>query len=129
MTADEARDLFSDALEGELSADKKAELDTLLESDAALRGEYDAFRAMLAATRGLAIADEEAAPDLVTSVQDRIRRKSRGRFYRDRFATQRGASAMMPMLLGIVILITLGVATMVLHYVEEQPASYAPPRD
>lgn len=84
MNADQARAHFSEAMEGELDPGTQHAFDTLLANDATLRAEYDGFLAMIASTRGLAL--DAPAPDLLPAVQHKLRVRSGGRFYRDRFS-------------------------------------------
>ncbi len=125
MTPDDARDLFSQAYDGELTGDQQRAFDALLEGDEGLRREFEGFRAMMQQTRSLGSDELDAAPppEFVASVQDRIRRRSRGRYYRDRFATSSGPAAMMPLMLGLVVMLTLGIAYFVLNYIQLEPAA------
>jgi anti-sigma factor RsiW len=70
---------FSDYLEGELSAEERAEVASHLEGCASCRGELEAFRQTL---RGLSGLKSLPPPDgFVGKVQQRINRRSRGRFF------------------------------------------------
>ncbi len=109
MTADEARELFSDALEGELDPARLGELQAALARDPALAREYEAFVQTLRRVRG-AEAPPAGAPDLLPGVQRRLRERSRGRFYADRFAERRGRGLAQPLLLGLVLLLLLGLS-------------------
>ena len=62
MTDDDARDRFSDAIEGELSEGAKAAFDAALENSAELREEYESFRAMIRGAAKIA-ANTEAEAD------------------------------------------------------------------
>lgn len=84
MNTEQARAQFSEALEGELDADAQRAFDAALAESAALRDEYKAFQAMVASTKGLAA--DTPAPDLLPAVQHKLRVRSGGRFYRDRFS-------------------------------------------
>ncbi|MBX7190849.1 MAG: hypothetical protein K1X94_02260 [Sandaracinaceae bacterium] len=95
MSADDARDRFTDAIDGQLSESELGAFEQALASDAELREEYEAYRSIV---KGVAAAvphvagvepdvrDGEQAPSLVPKVQDRIRRRSKGRYFRDRFS-------------------------------------------
>ena len=87
MTADEARDLFADAAEGNLGERREA-FEQAIAADAELEGEYALYKQLMGATR--AMGDEEApdatAPAILPAVQKKIRVRSRGRFFKDRFA-------------------------------------------
>lgn len=113
MTSDEARDLFGDAVEGTLAAAQKQALDAALASDPELRDEYEAYRLVVkgAAAIGAEPETDEGAgapsPDLLAGVQSRLRRRSRGRFYRDRFSQESGPRSPIPVLVAIVVALTL----------------------
>lgn len=87
MTADEARDLFADAAEGNLGERREA-FDAALAGDAELKEEYALYQQLMGTTR--AMGDDEAhdaaAPAILPAVQKKIRVRSRGRFFKDRFA-------------------------------------------
>jgi len=130
VTPDEARDLFSEAFEGELDAERKTELEAMLAADAALRAEYEQFSEILRETHALSLAPPEPAPDLLVGVQRKLRKRSRGRFYRDRFSEKMGAGAVLPVLLGVAMLVILAVAWLTLQYsVVEDPGRPAAPHD
>ncbi len=139
MTSDEARERFSEAYDDELSEEERAVFDATLDADPVLRAEYDEFRALLEGTHALAgrddldLHDDVAlrraflegfpesggdlpSPDLLPGVQKKIRERSRGRYYRDRFA-ERGKYAT-PLLLAIVMALVLGMAWFGLSYVQ-----------
>jgi len=75
-----AQELFSDFLEGELSPEQREELGAHLETCEACRRELEAFRSTLHSLSGLRMLP---TPDnFVGAVQQRINRRSRGRFFR-----------------------------------------------
>ncbi|MBX3245849.1 MAG: hypothetical protein KF901_01565 [Myxococcales bacterium] len=137
MTSDEARDRFSDAYEGELSAEEQAAFDAALAADEALAAEYDDFRAFLEGTSALAglgdlldLRDDPSlrreflmepppadAPDLLPGVQKKLRERSRGRYYRDRFA-ERSKLRAFPLVLGIIMVLILALSWFGLSYVQ-----------
>lgn len=126
MTGDEARELFSEAFEGELSPERKAAFDEALANDPALLAEYEDFVETFRTMGRLAAAEEaEPAPDLLRGVQDRLRRRSRGRYYRDRFSERMGAGWVTPLLAAMAALLLLAVAYYVLQttIVLEPPAA------
>lgn len=130
MTADEAREHFSAAYDGELSPADKEAFDRAIEADPELRAEWESFRAMFDGMRALAREDAAAPPpQLLRGVQDKLRARSRGRYYRDRFATRARTSLTTPVLLALLMLLVLGVALFALHYVSVEPsaAPAAPP--
>jgi anti-sigma factor RsiW len=98
MTGDEARALFDAALDGELSEDMRREFDAVLEADAVLRAAYDQHRAVLSAASELG---RISSVDLLAGVQHKLRARSGGKFYRDRFAERRGSSASLSFVLAI----------------------------
>ena len=83
LDPEQARDLFSEAFEAELDDVTQARFDATLAAHATLAEEYEAFVALFAGTRAL---DALEAPDLLPHVQRKLRERSRGRFYRDRFS-------------------------------------------
>lgn len=142
MNADQARDLFSDAYDGTLSAEQRAAFDALLAEDAALRAEFEELKELLDETHQLkdlfregGISEAEALeafvadrplpgdadppPDLLKGVQRKIRERSRGRFYRDRF-TEKRTMGWTPLILALLMVLILGVAWFGMSYVELQ---------
>jgi len=165
VTGDEARELFSEAFEGELDEARQAAFEEAVAADPVLRAEWEEFRALLEETRALGLgvlrgeamrgaerggaerggeetADEDDdldlddpealreflegpepvdAPDLLGGVQRKIRERSRGRYYRDRFAErQRPKIGWRPLILAMLMVLVLGIAWAGLHYVEVQ---------
>ena len=111
MTADEARDLLSDAIEGTLPEAQRAELDALMEKDEELRSEYEALRMVMRGAGSIAVSDDEQpAPDLLRGVQERIRRRSKGRYYRDRFSRESGGRHSMTLLIAILIALLIAAS-------------------
>lgn len=112
MTSDEARELFSDALEGALPAPTKAAFDAALAEDAELRDEWAAFQAVIGSTAQLAAKTEDTEPpaDLLHGVQTRLRRRSKGRYYRDRFSEQAGPRSALPILVAILVALVLAAS-------------------
>ncbi len=107
-TADEIRDLFSAALEGELAGDEKKEFDAALVESAELKEEYEAFRALFRGTAAIANTTEaetdEQEPALLRGVQERLNKRSKGRYYRDRFSREAGGRSATWLLLILVVL-------------------------
>jgi anti-sigma factor RsiW len=131
-TDDDVRDRFSDAIEGELKGDDKTAFDAALEKSEELREEYESFRAMMRGTGAIAASTEaevdEKAPEILEAVQARIHKRSKGRFYRDRFSRDgtRGSSTM---LIAIVVVLTLAAAALALQnlvVIEDAPTGLAP---
>jgi anti-sigma factor RsiW len=113
MTNDEAYERFSAAADGELSADERTAFEALLASDAKLRQEYDDYKKMIGETKLLAETD---APNLLGGVQERLRRRSKGRFYRDRFASRSGPGTLTPILLAVGMLVVLAIVWLALNF-------------
>jgi len=113
MTADEARDRFADAVEGTLGEDAAA-FEAALASDAELKDEYALYQQLMGSTRALGDDDEvQPPPALLPEVQRKIRTRSRGRFFRDRFAAEGGEKNTLTLVLAMAILLIVA-ATMVL---------------
>ena len=127
MTSDEAREKFSAAYDGELADDEQPEFEEALRADAELAKEYDEFRSLLRDTSALSIEPPPPPADFVASVQRKLRHRSRGRFYRDRFSETSGPRAMLPILLGIAMLIVLGIAWLTMQYSVVEHDDPAPP--
>jgi hypothetical protein len=114
MTADEGRSLFDAAYDGELDPETSAEFEILLANDHGVRAEYESFRVAMARTRTL-----KAAPpiDLLSGVQDKLRARSGGRFYKDRFSTQRGRSPQLAWMLVLSAAVLLACALFAASFV------------
>ena len=117
MTPHEARELFSAAFDSELDAATQGAFDGALASDAALATEYAEFCSLLRA----AAADDAAhvaAPDLLPGVQRRLRIRSRGRYYRDRFSERAGLGARSPLIVAAVMLVFAGLIWLAFRVVQ-----------
>lgn len=90
MTADEARDLFSEAFEGDLDEAQQEAFDAALAADEELRLEYEEFVDTFALVSKMGEPESIEVPNLLPKIQDRIRRRSRGRYYRDQFSRRAG---------------------------------------
>jgi len=124
MTPDEARELFSEAYEGELSPERREAFDAALEADPELGADWEEFRALLDGAHAMAGEGEGDEPDLLGGVQRKIRARSRGRFYRDRFAaSSRATGTSLPLVLGVAMLLLLAVAWIMLHFVDVEVPS------
>ena len=117
MDAEAARDLFSEAYDGTLDEAQREAFDEALDGDAALRAEFEELSALLDEAHGLGSVEGDA-PDLLAGVQRKLRERSRGRFYRDRFALQKTFS-WTPVILAFVMLGLMGLAYAGLHFVQE----------
>ncbi|MFW6050630.1 MAG: anti-sigma factor family protein [Myxococcota bacterium] len=96
MTPEEARERFSEALEGELVPEEQRRFEAALARDPGLQAEYEAFTATVRSTRALGAARPRA--DLAPVVQETLRRRSRGRYYRDRFSRRTPRQTLVPLL-------------------------------
>lgn len=131
FTAEEARDLFSEAFSDELDANQRARFETALAENSALKNEYEEFCAFVGGVHGLAEDPDEpgASPNLLPGVQDKLRKRSRGRFYRDRYSTMTGARSVSPLLVSLVTLAVLAIAWIALTQVTVTPVLEAPSKD
>ena len=75
MTEDQARELFSAALDGDLSAEQRSLFDRCLAGDPGLAAEFEAFGQMV--SRAGQLQDQVQVPDLVVGVQAKLRRRRR----------------------------------------------------
>jgi anti-sigma factor RsiW len=107
MTSEQARELFSAAVDAELAADERAAFEAALIADPQLARDYASFGAMFGRARPVDAADAaavDAAPDLLGGIQRKLRERSRGRFYADRFAERLGAGFLQPWTLALILL-------------------------
>lgn len=125
MSPDEARDVFSEAFEGDLEDERRVAFDRALASDEELRAEYDDFLETFQMMGRMGEADLASAPNLLPGVQERLRKRSRGRYYRDSFAKRAGPTWMLPLVASIAVLMILAVAWYALEsiVVLEEPSS------
>lgn len=115
MSPDQARDLFSEAFEGELDPERKAAFDAALAADRELGQEYADFVETFQLMGRLGEADPEPAPDLLKGVQDRLRQRSRGRYYRDEFSRRAKPGWSLPLVLALVCVALLALTWYALH--------------
>jgi hypothetical protein len=109
MTAEQARELFSAAYEGQLDSAERGQFDAALGGDAELASDYLAFCETLSVLQ----ADRNEptdTPDLLRGVQTRLRLKSGGRYYADRFAERSGWGLRGPVALLCAVLLLLAIA-------------------
>lgn len=122
MRTEEARDLFSEAFDGELDAERDAAFQAALAEDEDLSADYDDF---VSTFQMIGSLDRNVqAPNLLPKIQDRLRRRSRGRYYRDRFSERAGQMSWMIMLLAIVTVLLVVGATI---FAMQQNELDAPP--
>lgn len=111
MDSAQARDLFSEAFEGDLDEERKRAFDAVLAEDAALAAEYEDFVDTFKTLGKLAEPASVQPPNLLPRIQERIRRRSGGRYYRDRFSRRSGGPGWaMPVIAAVAVLLILGVA-------------------
>jgi anti-sigma factor RsiW len=104
MTSDEARALFDAALDDELAGEARAAFAAALARDEVLRGEFARHEELLAATRML--GHGVAPVDLLSGVQQKLRARSGGRFYRDRFSQRRAGAGWLLVGCALVVVLT-----------------------
>lgn len=118
MTSDEAKELFSAAYDDLLDEDDRALFFAALADDEALSDEYDEFTALLRNASGLTDETEDLEIDLLSGVQSKLRDRSGGRFYRDRFSRTTGPGSTLPLALAVLMILMLAVAWAGLHFVQ-----------
>jgi hypothetical protein len=111
LTPDHARELFGAAFANELTDPERASFEAMLCADPALDQEYRAFVAFCEALRHPGSPQpDQPTPDLLPGVQRRLRARSRGRFYRDRFAERLGTRWQPTVLIALAMLVLLALA-------------------
>ncbi len=125
MNAEEARDLFSEAYDGMLAGERLAAFEAALDGDPDLKAEYDELVDLLNEAHGLGEEDVEV-PNLLPGVQKKLRERSKGKYYGDRFSLAKGFS-WMPIVLTFVMLGLLGLAYAGLHMIQELEANESAP--
>jgi anti-sigma factor RsiW len=118
VTANEARELFSAALDGELTQEEQQHFAAALERDDGLRAEYREFIACNDALRQAAGMAPGPVPDLLPGVQSRLRARSRGRFYADRFSERSGTGWQPTVLFALLMLALLAICWLGVHWLE-----------
>jgi anti-sigma factor RsiW len=111
MTPEEARVLFDAAIDDELDQETRQRFEQALADNAELRAEFERHRDVVFATR--ALSREAPQVDLLAGVQDKLRARSGGRFYRDKFAEQRGRSQQITWMLAASIIVIIGALAFV----------------
>jgi len=129
VTSDEARDLFSEAYDGELDADAKALFDAALSEDVDLAVEFAEFCELLDVTHDDAAQNAEPPRDLLPGIQRKIRVRSAGRFYRDNFASRMGSKTLMPVVLSVLMLLLLAIALIGISFSEIDQGGAPPEQD
>ena len=127
MDSDAARDLFSEAFEGDLEGERKEAFDAALEKDEELKSDYDDFVDTFRTMSRLASEELVRPPNLLPRIQERIRRRSGGRYYRDRFAKRAGGPGWaMPVIAAVCVLVLLGIVYYALQttvMLEDEPGT------
>lgn len=109
MNADQARERFSDAYDGELSEEERRTFEAALTASPALAAEFESFCATMRELGRLATGDDPP-PELLPRVQAKLRARSGGRFYRDRFAQARTRAWFVPIAIMLAIVAMVGLA-------------------
>lgn len=128
MNRDEAREKFSAAMDAELG-DARVQFEELLAQDAELREEYAQFVALFRETQALSLdrdardVEDGPTPDLLAGVQRKLRVRSGGRFYRDRFSERSVRGLSIPMLLAGLMLVALLALFLMLNWTTVLDAS------
>jgi anti-sigma factor RsiW len=116
MNSEQARELFSDALDGELEPDARQALDRALAEDPALAAESAAFQSTVALTKRS--FPHGPTPNLLPRIQRRLRVQSGGRYYGERFALRVGRGAIQPWVLAGVVVAVLAALWFALRLLE-----------
>ncbi len=118
MSPEEAENLFSEAYEKDLDAETQAAFDAALAENPELAADYEAFCALFA-NIGLELSEEET-PDLLSGVQTKLRQRSRGRFYRDRYSEGQ-VPKWTPVLIALVSVVVLATTFFAMGYLAALP--------
>ena len=90
LSTEDAEVLFSAAYDRELDADEQRAFDAALAEHPELAQRYRVFCQTLETLKGSDPAKTVPTPDLLRGVQRRLRKRSGGRFYADRFSERSG---------------------------------------
>jgi hypothetical protein len=107
MTSEAARALFERALDGTLDANVQADFERTLAEDPTLSEEFAGLASLRRAAREL--SGQAPSVDLLGGVQAKLRARSGGKFYRDRFAERRDSGSVTWML-ALASLVLIAVA-------------------
>jgi hypothetical protein len=114
MNADEARDRFGDAVEGTLG-EAKAAFESALAEDEALREEFALYRELFGTKEALAETPKDPPP-LLEGIQRKLRTRSQGRFFRDRFASEGvGSGTALSLVLSMAVLVLLAASIVIVQ--------------
>lgn len=136
MTGGEARERFDEAFEGELDPEAQRAFDAALAGDPELRAEWEAFVGTMREVRALSLGaspSPDEAASLAQGVERKLRVRSRGRFYRDRYASASRRERLVPVWIAVIALLLVLVAwvgqrLVGVTQVEPEPAAQTPPR-
>lgn len=121
LSPDDAEALFSAAYDHDLDADEQRAFDATLQSDPELAERYRVFCQTLETLKGADPAKSMPTPDLLRGVQGRLRKRSGGRYYADRFSQRAGwgmRQLSLSLLLSAALLALLWLAFMLLRGVQ-----------
>lgn len=90
LSTEDAEALFSAAYDRELDSSEQRAFDAALAEHPELAQRYRVFCQTLETLKGSDPAKAVPAPDLLRGVQGRLRKRSAGRFYADRFSERAG---------------------------------------
>ena len=115
MRAEAARALFERALDGTLDAHTQREFEAALNESDELHEEFIELQVVRRAARDLARKENVPQVDLLAGVQQKLRARSGGKFYRDRFSERRGMGFTWMLALASLVLLATA-AWLVMNY-------------
>ena len=137
LSDDEVRDLFSAYHDGELPADEAARVRARLDDSPALLKEYERFSQLLSGLASIGAPPADAKPgvaatetglDLLAGVQNRLHKRSGGKFYRSRWSRWAGVRPLEA--IAAVVLVILLLAYLSMTYISglrpADPGAHAP---
>jgi anti-sigma factor RsiW len=108
MTSEEARSHFGAAYDGALEADDHEAFERALAADPSLAEAYARYKDTLQVVARLDGAAPDT-PDVLSGVQAKLRVRSGGRFYRDRFSRRAGLGWNLPVIVAAALLVLLAI--------------------
>lgn len=114
MTPEQARETFGDAHDGFLDDEARAEFDAALDADESLRAEFTRYQALCRAAGSLG-DDAAPTPDLLRGVQHKLRQRSGGRYFRDRFSQRAKLGMPWPVVMAVAMLALMLLAWVLLE--------------
>ena len=112
-TVEEARARFDAAVDGELDERERARFEAALAADAELAVEYQRHQAVVFGAKRL--AEDVPTVDLLASVQQKLRARSGGKFYRDRFAQRTSSNGLMMVVIALSAVFLLGAVALLAY--------------